>query len=93
MSCLDFYQTVFWASIKFLVVFSVQVWYICLNLIDFSKKSTFKAKKLFAKGRLSLFNLFIDMRTTVSLSISCGKIGFCWKISTKTWFFYMIWTN
>ena len=37
-------------------VFSVQVWYICLNLIDLSKKSTFcsfkteyKAKKLFAK--------------------------------------------
>ena len=38
-------------------VFSVQVWYICLNLIDLSKKSTFclfkteiKTKKLFAKN-------------------------------------------
>ena len=26
-----------------------------------------------AKGHLFLFNHFIDMRTTVSLSISCGK--------------------
>ena len=39
-------------------VFSVQVWYICLNKIDLSKKSTFclfktkfKAKKLFARNR------------------------------------------
>ena len=38
-------------------VFSVQVWYICLNLIDLSKKKTFcffktdiKAKKLFARN-------------------------------------------
>jgi hypothetical protein len=38
-------------------VFGVQVWYICLNLIDLGKKSTFclfktefKAKKLFARN-------------------------------------------
>ena len=38
-------------------VFSVQAWYICLNLIDLSNKSTFclfktefKAKKMFARN-------------------------------------------
>ena len=38
-------------------VFSVQVWYICLDLIDLSRKSTFclfknefKAKKLFSRN-------------------------------------------
>ena len=41
-------------------VFTVQVWYICLNFIDLSKKSTFylfktelKAKKLFARNQCS----------------------------------------
>ena len=41
-------------------VFSVQVWFICLNVIDLSKKSTFclfkaefKAKKPFARNRCS----------------------------------------
>ena len=31
---------------------------------------------VYTKGRLSLFNHFIDMRTTVSLSISCQKTVF-----------------
>ena len=41
------------------------------------KKSKWSSKILeivhWVKGRLSLFNLFIVMRTTISLSISCGK--------------------
>ena len=39
------------------------------------------------KGRLSLFNLFIDMRTTVSLSISCGKNVFLLENFNKNTFF------
>ena len=56
-------------------VFSVQVWYICLNLIDLSKKSTFclfktefKAKKLFARlgGAANLERPFIyDQTSTI----------------------------
>ena len=45
------------------------------------------------KGRLSLFNIFIDMRTTVSLSISCGKNMFLLENFNKNTFFYMKWTN
>ena len=41
----------------------------------------------FHKGRLSLFNLFIDMRTTVSLSISCGKNVFLLENFNKNTFF------
>ena len=35
------------------------------------------------KGHLFLFNHFIDMRTTVSLSISCRKNVFLLKFSNK----------
>jgi len=42
---------------------------------------------LCVKGRLSLFNLFIDMRTTVSLSISCGKNVFLLENFNKNTFF------
>ena len=48
---------------------------------------------LFTKGHSTLFDYFIDMRTTVNLSISCKKTCFCWKISTKTCFFYKKWTD
>ena len=40
-----------------------------------------------AKGHLFLFNHFIDMRTTVSLSISCRKNVFLLKFSNKNTFF------
>ena len=39
------------------------------------------------KGDLFLFNHFINMRTTVSLSISCRKNVFLLKFSNKTTFF------
>ena len=39
------------------------------------------------KGHLFLFNHFIDMRTTVSLSISCRKNVFLLKFSNKNTFF------
>ena len=41
------------------------------------------------KGHLFLFNHFIDMRTTVSLSISCRKNVFLLKFSNKNTFFHM----
>ena len=50
-------------------VFSVQAWYICLNLIDLSKKSTFcsfktefKAKKLFARNLGMSFRKAVDIK-------------------------------
>ena len=46
----------------------------------------YKQKSNGAKGRLSLFNLFIDMRTTVSLSISCRKNLFLVKNFNKNTF-------
>ena len=39
------------------------------------------------KGRSILFNHFIDMRTTVNLSISCRKNVFLLKFSNKNTFF------
>ena len=39
------------------------------------------------KGHLSLFNLFIDMRTTVGLSISCEKNVFLLENFNKNRFF------
>ena len=39
------------------------------------------------KSHLSLFNHLIDMRTTVSLSISCRKNVFLLKFSNKNTFF------
>ena len=36
----------------------------------------FEEQRPIAKGRSILFNHFIDMRTTVTLSISCRKKGF-----------------
>ena len=39
------------------------------------------------KGHLFLFNHFIDMRTTVNLSISCRKNVFLLKFSNKNTFF------
>ena len=53
-------------------IFSVQVWNICLNLIDFSKKEStfclfkteFKAKKLFAR------NLGIQLRRAVHIHMT-----------------------
>ena len=39
------------------------------------------------KGRSILFNHFIDMRTTVNLSISCRKNLFLLKFSNKNTFF------
>ena len=46
-----------------------------------------------SKGCLSLFNLFIDMRTTVRMSISCGKNLFLLENFNKDTFFSMKWTN
>ena len=43
--------------------------------------------KFVTKGHLFLFNHFIDMRTTVSLSISCRKNVFLLKFSNKNTFF------
>ena len=44
-------------------------------------------KKSSSTGRLSLFNHFIDMRTTVILSISCGKNMFLLENFNKNTFF------
>ena len=43
--------------------------------------------KLHSEGRSILSNHFIDMRTTVSLSISCRKNVFLLKFSNKNTFF------
>ena len=43
--------------------------------------------QLYPKGRSILFNHFIDMRTTVNLSISCRKNVFLLKFSNKNTFF------
>ena len=42
---------------------------------------------IFAKGRSILFNHFIDMRTTVNLSISCRKNVFLLENFNKNTFF------
>ena len=50
-------------------------------------KGFFSKDRQHTKGRFSLFNLFIDMRTTVSLSISCGKNVFLLENFNKNTFF------
>ena len=47
------------------------------------KKKGKRPFKMVTKGRSILFNYFIDMRTTLSLSISCKKTVFVGKFQQK----------
>ena len=71
---------------------STQIWtlkaYWQKNLISkIGLPSSVGLTQKFDKGHLLLFNHFIDMRTTVSLSISCRKNVFLLIFSNKNTFF------